>query len=255
MGPTAEGSARIGSVKTNIGHTDAAAGVAGFIKTVLALRHREVPPSLHFTAPNPQLELAASPFVVPVSRTPWEVTGAPRRAGVSSLGIGGTNAHAVLEEAPALPPTDPGRPYQLLVQSARTRSALDAASGRLSTYLNRNPSLALADAAWTLQTGRRSSGTGGSWSPSRHRRQPRGWPRRSPRARPERWPGSSAPRWCSSSPARAASTWGWRESCTGTSRHSPRPSTSAPSWPGPRSGSTCGACCTQRAIPSTRPSA
>jgi acyl transferase domain-containing protein len=154
-GTQRRGFCRIGSVKTNIGHTDAAAGVAGFIKTVLALQHREVPPSLHFTSPNPQLDLASSPFVVPVSRTPWEVTGAPRRAGVSSLGIGGTNAHAVLEEAPALPPTDPGRPYQLLVQSARTRSALDAASGRLSTYLNQNSSLALADAAWTLQTGRK----------------------------------------------------------------------------------------------------
>jgi len=154
-GTSRRGFCRIGSVKTNIGHTDAAAGVAGFIKAVLALQHREVPPSLHFTAPNPQIDLAASPFVVPVSRTSWESTGTPRRAGVSSLGIGGTNAHAVLEEAPVLPPTNPGRPYQLLVQSARTRGALDAASGRLITHLNRNPSMALADAAWTLQTGRK----------------------------------------------------------------------------------------------------
>ncbi|MFL5350194.1 MAG: type I polyketide synthase [Hyalangium sp.] len=154
-GTDRRGFCRIGSVKTNIGHTDAAAGVAGFIKTVLALQHREVPPSLHFTAPNPQIDLAASPFVVPVRRTPWEATGTPRRAGVSSLGIGGTNAHAVLEEAPAMPPTGPGRPCQLLVLSAKTRSALDAASGRLLEQLNRNPSMALADAAWTLQTGRK----------------------------------------------------------------------------------------------------
>ncbi len=154
-GTDRRGFCRIGSVKTNIGHTDAAAGVAGFIKTVLALQHREVPPSLHFTTPNPQIDLATSPFVVPVSRTPWESPGAPRRAGVSSLGIGGTNAHAVLEEAPALPPAGPARPCQLLVLSARTRSALDAASNRLIEHLHRNPSMELADAAWTLQTGRK----------------------------------------------------------------------------------------------------
>ncbi len=154
-GTERRGFCRIGSVKTNIGHTDAAAGVAGFIKTVLALQHREFPPSLHFTTPNPQIDLAASPFVVPVRRTPWAATGTPRRAGVSALGIGGTNAHAVLEEAPAMPPSRPGRPYQLLVLSARTRGALEAASGRLLEHLNRHPGMALADAAWTLQTGRK----------------------------------------------------------------------------------------------------
>jgi phthiocerol/phenolphthiocerol synthesis type-I polyketide synthase E len=153
QGTDRRGFCRIGSIKTNIGHTDAAAGVAGFIKTVLALQHRELPPSLHFHAPNPKIDLAGSPFVIPTCRTPWETAGTPRRAGVSSLGIGGTNAHVVLEEWPE-PPTDPGPPRHLLVLSAKTRSALDAATGRLREHLRRNPDIALADAAWTLQVGR-----------------------------------------------------------------------------------------------------
>jgi acyl transferase domain-containing protein len=153
QGTDRRGFCRIGSIKTNIGHTDAAAGVAGFIKTVLALQHRELPPSLHFHAPNPEIDLAGSPFVIPTSRTPWEAAGTPRRAGVTSLGIGGTNAHVVLEEWPE-PPADPGPPRHLLVLSAKTRSALEAATGRLGEHLLRNPDIALADAAWTLQVGR-----------------------------------------------------------------------------------------------------
>src|SRR5690606_23499803 len=98
----------------NCGHLDEAAGVAGLIKTVLALRHRELPPSLHFTQPNPQIDFAAGPFYVNARLAPWTTpTGVPRRAGVSSFGIGGTNAHVVLEEAPVLPPTSPGRPWQV----------------------------------------------------------------------------------------------------------------------------------------------
>jgi amino acid adenylation domain-containing protein len=90
----------LGSVKTNIGHADAAAGIAGLIKAALALHHGQIPPSLHFTEPNPALDLPNSPFYVPTAAQPWQRNGAPRRAGVSSFGIGGTNAHVILEEAP-----------------------------------------------------------------------------------------------------------------------------------------------------------
>ena len=91
----------IGSVKSNVGHLDAAAGVTGLIKTALALHHKTIPPSLHFTAPNPKLDLEATPFRVVTSLQPWQSPeGSPRRAGVSSFGVGGTNAHVVLEEAP-----------------------------------------------------------------------------------------------------------------------------------------------------------
>jgi phthiocerol/phenolphthiocerol synthesis type-I polyketide synthase E len=150
------GFCRIGAVKTNIGHTDAAAGAAGLIKTVLALENGVVPPSLHFTRPNPGIDFAATPFTVATALEEWRPEGGgPRRAGVSSFGIGGTNAHVVLEQAPAPAPSDPGRPHQLLVLSARTESALDAAAGRLAAHLRDHPELPLADALWTLQTGRR----------------------------------------------------------------------------------------------------
>jgi acyl transferase domain-containing protein/acyl carrier protein len=149
----------LGSVKTNLGHCNAAAGVAGLIKATLALAHRAVPPSLHFETPNPQLGLAESPFYVPTQAVPWAAGETPRRAGVSSFGLGGTNAHLVLEEAPAAETTDaPSRPAQLLVLSARTASALDAAAERLTERLEAEPELdlaALADIAWTLQTGRK----------------------------------------------------------------------------------------------------
>lgn len=147
----------IGSVKTNIGHTDAAAGAAGLIKTILALRHRSIPPSLHFTEPNPQFDLAASPFKVATRLTPWDAPDGPRRAAVSAFGIGGTNAHAVLEEAPPRPPaTRPAAPEQLLVLSAGSPEALDAAAHRLADRLRTTgPDTELADVAWTLQTGRR----------------------------------------------------------------------------------------------------
>ncbi|HXB57697.1 MAG TPA: SDR family NAD(P)-dependent oxidoreductase [Vicinamibacteria bacterium] len=144
----------IGSVKTNIGHLDAAAGVAGLIKTVLALEHRQIPASLHFEAPNPEIDFAGSPFYVVTELTPWNSEG-PRRAGISSFGIGGTNAHAILQEAPLLPPSDPARPWQLLVASAKTATALDEATRKLTNHLTAHPDTNLADAAWTLQVGRR----------------------------------------------------------------------------------------------------
>jgi amino acid adenylation domain-containing protein len=149
----------LGSVKSNVGHLDAAAGVTGLIKTVLALKHREIPPSLHFTTPNPRVDFDGGPFWVHSEVRPWPVNGTPRRAGVSSFGLGGTNAHVVLEEAPIREPdAEPGamRTWQLMVLSTRTESALEAATDRLAEHLVGHPEVPLADAAWTLQAGRRS---------------------------------------------------------------------------------------------------
>jgi acyl transferase domain-containing protein len=147
----------IGSIKTNIGHLDAAAGITGLIKTTLALRTGEIPPSLHFTRPNPQIDFVSSPFFVNATLARWAPpAGVPRRAGVSSFGIGGTNAHVVMEQPPAVAPSPaPSRAEQLLVLSARTETALDAAARRLAAHLEQNPEQALADVAWTLQQGRR----------------------------------------------------------------------------------------------------
>jgi acyl transferase domain-containing protein len=145
----------VGSVKTNIGHLDTAAGVAGVIKTVQALRHGEIPPSLHFEAPNPEIPFAESCFRVNAVLSPWERTGGPRRAGVSSFGIGGTNAHVVLEEAPPRPAGSPAPGPHLLLLAARTASALDVATRRLADHLEAHPDEALADVAYTLQVGRR----------------------------------------------------------------------------------------------------
>ncbi|WP_433333363.1 type I polyketide synthase [Spirillospora sp. CA-294931] len=152
---TKRGFCGLGSVKTNIGHTDAAAGGAGLIKTVLALEHGRIPPSLHFTEPNPEIDFAASPFEVVTEPRDWRPVKFPRRAGVSSFGMGGTNAHMVLEEPPEPHASVPARPWQLLPLSARTPTALDAMTGRLAAHLRERPDLCLADVAWTLQTGRR----------------------------------------------------------------------------------------------------
>ena len=145
----------IGSVKTNIGHLNTAAGVASLIKTALALKHRELPPSLHFTKPNPQIDFANSPFFVNNTLSEWKVSKHPRRAGVSSFGIGGTNAHVVVEDAPDREPAAPSRPWQLLLLSAKTDSALETATKNLVAHLKNQPDLNLADAAYTLQVGRR----------------------------------------------------------------------------------------------------
>ncbi|MBV9530747.1 MAG: non-ribosomal peptide synthetase, partial [Bradyrhizobium sp.] len=145
----------IGSVKTNIGHLDAAAGVTGLIKTTLALYHKVLPATLHFQSPNPRLELSETPFVVNTRLHQWPEGRTPRRAGVSSLGAGGTNAHVVLEEASERTSEPPNRPEQLLVLSARTAGALQVATDRLRRYLDDHPEMPLADAAFTLQMGRR----------------------------------------------------------------------------------------------------
>ena len=151
-----KGFCAIGSLKTNIGHLDAAAGVAGLIKTVLALKYKQIPPSLHFEEPNPQIDFANSPFYVNTALSEWKTNGAPRRAGVSSFGIGGTNAHVILEEAPTVEPSSPSRPWQLLLLSAKTRSALETATTNLANYLRQHSHLNLADVAHTLQVGRRA---------------------------------------------------------------------------------------------------
>ncbi|HEV7214424.1 MAG TPA: type I polyketide synthase, partial [Chloroflexota bacterium] len=144
----------LGSVKSNIGHLDAAAGVAGLIKAVLALQHQEIPPSLHFATPNPKLELDSSPFFVPTRAVSWPVGVAPRRAGVSSFGVGGTNAHVVLEEAPALVASCAGRPAQVLLLSAMAPSAVERAALAVADHLESAPDTNLADVAYTLQVGR-----------------------------------------------------------------------------------------------------
>jgi acyl transferase domain-containing protein/acyl carrier protein len=145
----------LGSVKTSIGHCNAAAGVAGLLKTVLALEHGEIPPSLHYEKPNPQIDFAGSPFFVNTALRPWPED-APRRAGVSSFGLGGTNAHVVLEEAPPRDAGDPPRrPVHLLPVSARTATALEAAAANLAGRLAADPGLDLADVAYTLGVGRR----------------------------------------------------------------------------------------------------
>ena len=145
----------LGSVKTNIGHLAAAAGAAGLIKTVLALYHQQLPASLLFERPNPQLDLDQGPFFVNHALCDWPDDRLPRRAGVSAFGFGGTNAHVVLEEAPpeaSAPAPCPGP--QVLVLSARSESALDTLTERLAAHLKQHPRLALADVAWTLQKGR-----------------------------------------------------------------------------------------------------
>lgn len=146
----------IGSVKTNVGHLDAAAGVAGLIKTTLALENKLAPPSLHFERPNPKIDLEDSPFYVNTKLSSWESNGSPRRAGVNSLGIGGTNAHVILEEAPAIGPSSESRSHQLIVLSARTATANERAASNLIARLKANHEINLADLAYTLQVGRKS---------------------------------------------------------------------------------------------------
>jgi len=151
-------SCALGAVKPNIGHLDSAAGVAGLIKAVKVLSERQIPPTINFREPNPQIDFANSPFYVPTELTDWPSDGAPRRAGVSSFGIGGTNAHVVLEEAP---PAEAGRTHRnrhLLVLSAKTPTALARLSSRMAEWLTAHGDEALADVAYTLQVGRAAHG-------------------------------------------------------------------------------------------------
>lgn len=155
-GTTKKGFCAIGSVKTNIGHLDAAAGVAGLIKTVLALGHKQLPPSLNFEVANPRIDFANSPFYVNTSLTEWPAQGEPRRAGVSSFGLGGTNAHLIVEEAPVTERSTETRRPQLLLLSARSDEALENATTGLTDHLLEHTEIELADVAYTLQVGRRA---------------------------------------------------------------------------------------------------
>jgi acyl transferase domain-containing protein len=146
----------IGSVKSNIGHLDAAAGVAGLIKAVLALKHRTIPPSLHFREANPKIDFADSPFYVNDRVARWEQHDSARRAAVSAFGLGGTNAHVVLEEGPGLDEVRPSRSRQLILLSAKTESALESISSRLCAHLRAHPEADFSDVAYTLKVGRRS---------------------------------------------------------------------------------------------------
>ena len=153
-----KGYCAIGSVKTNVGHLDAAAGITGLIKTALALDRQAIPPSLNFDEPNPEIDFANSPFYVNTELKKWQFNGKPRRAAVSSFGFGGTNAHVILEEAPV--GANGGSPthnkkHHLLVLSAKTSSALETATRNLVNYLEQHPETNLADVAYTLQVGRR----------------------------------------------------------------------------------------------------
>ena len=146
----------VGSVKSNIGHLDAAAGVVGLIKTALSLRHGLIPASLHFESPNPQIDFAATPFFVNSKLREWPRGEDPRRAGVSAFGVGGTNVHVVLEEPPALTAQDASTASELLVVSARTETALAGARSNLAQFIRNNPQVPLSDIAHSLQRGRRA---------------------------------------------------------------------------------------------------
>jgi amino acid adenylation domain-containing protein len=152
---SATGFCAIGSLKSNIGHLDAAAGVAGLIKTSLMLHHRQIPPSLHFSTPNSQIDFARTPFYVNTTLRAWEQEGEePRCAGVSSFGIGGTNAHLIVEEAPLQTPSTPGRSMELLILSAPSASVLTQMNTLLSQVLLDHPEMNVSDIAFTLHLGR-----------------------------------------------------------------------------------------------------
>lgn len=148
----------IGSLKTNIGHLDIAAGVASLIKTLLAIQHKLLPPSLHFKEPNPLIDFNNSPFYVNTDLSDWKAGESPRRAGVSSFGIGGTNVHLIVEEAPDREGPGPSRQWQLLTLSAKTDTALATMTKELVEQLKKDEALNLADVAYTLQVGRRRFG-------------------------------------------------------------------------------------------------
>ncbi|MFN6470955.1 MAG: beta-ketoacyl synthase N-terminal-like domain-containing protein [Nostoc sp. SerVER01] len=146
----------IGSVKPNIGHLDIAAGIASLIKTVQALKYKKIPPSINFEVPNPEIDFENSPFFVNTKLADWKTNNTPRRAGISSLGFGGTNAHVILEEAPEVRYSDKSRPWQLILLSAKTSTALESATANLLTYFKQNTEINLANVAHTLQVGRRA---------------------------------------------------------------------------------------------------
>ena len=146
----------IGTAKTNVGHLDIAAGVTGLIHAAHIVQHGLFPPTLHFKRPNPKLDLESSPFYVNSKLAEWKTGKTPRRAGVSAFGVGGTNAHVILEQAPPLVSKPSESLAQLFVISARTEKALENATDNLAEYFKAHPDVSLADASWTLQVGRRA---------------------------------------------------------------------------------------------------
>src|SRR5690606_7813063 len=149
------GFCRIGSVKTNIGHLDTAAGVVSLIKAAYVVNQGVIPASLNFETPNPSVDFSGSAFTVNSQRSDWQAA-LPRRAGVNSLGVGGTNAHVVVEQPPDIGSSSPASQWQLLVLSARNRAALDEASRRLADHLEQHPEQPLADVCYSLLEGRRA---------------------------------------------------------------------------------------------------
>ncbi|WP_036141304.1 hybrid non-ribosomal peptide synthetase/type I polyketide synthase [Luteibacter sp. 9135] len=145
---------RLGTLKPNIGHLDTAAGIAGLIKTVQVLKHKQFPPAINYGQANPQIEFGATPFEINTSLRPWEAGAQPRRAGVSSFGIGGTNAHVILEEAPPIAGGHALDGHVLLPVSAKSAAALSGVKSRLARHLRDFPGQSLADVAYTLQVGR-----------------------------------------------------------------------------------------------------
>lgn len=153
------GFCHVGSVKTNIGHTDTAAGVIGVIKAVLAVQNGEIPPSLGYEKPNPAIDFAASPFKVADRLIAWPQIDGPRRAAINSLGVGGTNAHAVVQEAPRFaekPRREISTAPELIILSAKSRKALDDVGMALAAELQSQPQMRLDDVAHTLFSGRRA---------------------------------------------------------------------------------------------------
>ncbi|WP_038168836.1 type I polyketide synthase [Thiomonas sp. FB-Cd] len=148
------GFCRIGSLKSNVGHMVIAAGAGSVIKTALALANGQLPPSIHYATPNPRIDFAHSPFSVCSGLMPWPRGEHPRRAGVSGFGVGGTNAHVVMEEAPLRAASSAAVGPQLLMLSAKTSTALDAMAAQLAAHFQGHPDVNLADAAHTLQVGR-----------------------------------------------------------------------------------------------------
>ena len=144
----------LGTAKANVGHLDVAAGATGLIKTILQIENRTIPGLLHFNSPNPHLDLANSPFFVDRKLRRWETDGTPLRAGVSAFGVGGTNAHVIVEEPPIPENSGSSRKHQLLIWSAKTPVALAGIGESLSQHFAAHPDTNLADAAYTLQVGR-----------------------------------------------------------------------------------------------------
>ncbi|KMQ51460.1 multi-domain non-ribosomal peptide synthetase [Chitinispirillum alkaliphilum] len=149
-----KGFCRAGSVKSNIGHLDTAAGIAGLIKTVMALKEKKIPPSINYEKPNPAISFESSPFIVNTQLTDWNGTDHPRRAGVGAMGVGGSNAYVILEEPPRLPSAEPDRKPSLFIWSAKNDSSLKSLSEKFVRFCTEKPDINSSDIAYTLQIGR-----------------------------------------------------------------------------------------------------